>query len=110
MRSSRRPARAAIVLGALAVLAIPIGVVVAQVSAAIGLLDALYVAVPVAAVLGLIALGAARRARFALARSLHPEARGLVRAARLFAWAGLYAGLTGALALGVYGILALAQS
>ena len=32
-----------------------------------------------------------------------------VRTARILAWAGLYAGVTGALALGVYGVLRLAQ-
>jgi hypothetical protein len=110
MRSSRPAARAALFLGALAVLAIPAGVGVAQILANVGLLQALYVAVPVAAVLGLLAVGASRRARFRLAQSLHPESRRLVRAARVVAWAGLYAGVTGGLALGVYAILTWAQT
>ena len=109
MRSSRRSARAAILLGALAVLAIPAGIAAAQFLAELRLVRALYYAVPVAALLGLLAVGSSRRARFALAQSLHPEHRGFVRTARIVAWAGLYAGVTGALALGVYGILRWSQ-
>ena len=61
MRSNRGAARAAVLLGALAVLAIPAGVVAAQLSARLRLLETLYVVVAAAAVLGL--LGAlARRA------------------------------------------------
>ena len=109
MRSSSAPARVALVLGALAVLAIPAAVAAAQFLSGIPLLHALYVAVPVALVLGLLAVWASRRARLALSRSLHPERRKLVRTARVFAWAGVYAGVTGALALGVYGVLRWAQ-
>ena len=105
MRSNRASARAAIFLGALAVVAVPAGIGVAQVAKSLRLLDALYVSVPVSAVLGLIAVLCSRRARFALARSLHPERRGLVRTARFVAWLGLYVGITAALALAVYGVL-----
>jgi hypothetical protein len=108
MRSSG-PARAALVLGALAVLAIPAAIAAAQFTAGVSLLRALYGAVPVAFVLGLLAAAASRRARLALGRSLHPERRKLVRSARVVAWAGLYVGVTGALALGVYGVLRWAQ-
>jgi hypothetical protein len=105
MRSSSRAARAAIVLGALAVLAIPVSVVLPQVVSGLRLLQTLYVTVPVAVVLGLLAVGAARRARYAVALSVRPERAGPVRTARIVAWAGLYAGVTGAIALAVYGIL-----
>ena len=44
-----------------------------------------------------------------LDRSLQPERRRLVRTARIVAWAGAYAGITGALALAVYGALRWAQ-
>ncbi len=107
MRSSKAAARAAVVLGALAVLAIPVGVVAAQRSSSLRLLETLYVVVPAAIVLGLLALVASRRARYNATRSLSVE-RGL-GAARVAAWAGLYAGLTGALALAVYGVLRWAQ-
>ncbi len=110
MKSSKGPARAGIVLGALAVLAIPIGILAAQQSPGLRLLQTLYVAVAAAGVLGLLALVASRRARFRLARSLHPEHRGLVRWARILAWAGIYAAFTGGLALAIYGVLHWAQT
>jgi hypothetical protein len=102
-------ARAAIVLGALAVLAIPVAVAASQTTSGLRLLESLYVAVPISLLLGLAALAAARRARFGSARALRPEAVGPVRAARVVAWAGLYAGVTGSLALAVYGLLRWAQ-
>jgi hypothetical protein len=108
MRSNRGTARAAIFFGALAVLAIPVAVVVSRQTAA-GLLESLYVGVPVAAGLGLIALALARRARFAAERSVRPERPRIVRVARVVAWLGVYAGVTGALALAVYGLLRFAQ-
>jgi hypothetical protein len=107
MRSNRGAARAAVLFGALAVLAIPAGVAAAQLSSQLRLLETLYVVVPAAAVLGLIGLYAARRARLNAARTL--SAAGGVGFARVVAWAGAYAGVTGALALGVYGILRWAQ-
>ena len=107
MRSNRGAARVAVLLGALAVLAIPAGVVAAQLSSQLRLLETLYVVVPAALVLGLAALYAARRARLNAARTL--SAAGGVGFARIVAWAGAYAGVTGALALAVYGILRWAQ-
>jgi len=107
MRSNNGAARAAVLLGALAVIAIPVGVLVAQVSAQLRLLETLYVVVVAAVVLGLLALYAARRARLNAARTL--SAAGGVGFARVVAWAGAYAGITGALALAVYGILRWAQ-
>ena len=95
------------VLGALAVLAIPAGVVAAQFTVELRLLETLYVVVPAAVVLGLAALYAARRARLNAARTL--SAAGGIGFARVVAWAGAYAGITGALALAVYGILRWAQ-
>jgi hypothetical protein len=103
MRSSRRAARAAVLLGALAVLAIPAGVVAAQLSGRLRLLETLYVVVAAAVVLGLAALLAARRARRNASRTL-AAGRGL-GFARFVAWAGAYAGVTGALGLAVYGVL-----
>ena len=108
MRSNRGAARAAVVLGALAVLAIPIAVLVPRFSS-VSLLHALYVAVPIAGVLAIVAFLASRRARFVAARSVGPRSAGPVRTGRLLAWAGLYAAVTGGLALGVYGALIWAQ-
>jgi hypothetical protein len=98
-----------VLLGALAVLAIPASVLLAQSLASVTLLRALYVGVPVSVALGIVSFLASRRARFVAARSVDPRSAGPIRTARLFAWAGLYAGVTGALALGVYGALVWAQ-
>lgn len=107
---SRGAAHAAVLLGTLAVVAIPAGVAASQYLTGIELVRAVYVAVPVAVLLALGAVGASRRARFALASSVRPD-RGarLVRAGRALAWTGMYVGITGALALGVFGVLRLAQ-
>jgi hypothetical protein len=107
MRSSKGAARAAVLLGALAILAIPAGVVAAQLSGRLRLLETLYIVVGAALVLGLAALFAARRARLNASRTI--SAQGRVGLARIVAWAGAYAGVTGALALAVYGVLRWAQ-
>ncbi len=109
MRSSNRAAGTAALLGVLAVAAIPAGVVTAQVLASVGLLRALYVTVPIAAVLGLLAVLLVRRARAQSSRSVFSARRGLTRFAQLLAWAGLWAGITGGVALAVYGALRWAQ-
>jgi glucose dehydrogenase len=90
----------------LALLALPADVALAQYSKSVRLLQSLYVAVPVAGVLALIALAAARRDRFVRARSVQGGNGGW--AARL-AWAGVYAAVTGGVALAVYGGLRAAQ-
>ena len=103
MRSSRRAAFAAGALGVLAIAAIPLAMLAAQKSARIGLLQALYVAVPVAVVLGVAAVLVARRARLRSARSVFRGSSH--RFAQVLAWAGLLCGLTGGIALAVYGAL-----
>jgi hypothetical protein len=109
MRSSNRTAGVAALLGALAILVLPVSVVAAQVSAQLDLLHTLYVAVPVDLVLALAAVALARRARLDRARQVQPRGTRLGRLARVLAYVGLYAAVTGALALGVYGILRWAQ-
>jgi hypothetical protein len=109
MSSNKGAARAATVLGALAVLAIPGAVAGSRFLNGITLLRALYAAVPAACALGLLAVACGRRARFAAARSVRPDAEGPARLGRGLAWAGLYVGFTGALALAVYGVLRWAQ-
>jgi hypothetical protein len=93
------------VLGVLAVLAIPLGGAAAAFTARVQLLRAVYVAVPVAFVLGLGAVGAYRRGRAQLDRSVQRRAERTVRVARFVALAGLYVAVTGALALAFYGLL-----
>ena len=107
--SSKTAARAALLLGVLGVVAVPAAVAVAQSFASVGLLQSLYVSAPVSAVLGLLALLASRRARLVASRSIKPGDAGPVRLGRIAAWAGLYVGVTTALALGVYGVLIWAQ-
>jgi hypothetical protein len=107
MSSSRRgAARVAVFFGLLAVLTIPADVLVAQHLKSVQLLQSLYVAVPLAAVFALTALAASRQARFIRARSVHANGG---RWATRFAWAGLYAAVTGGIALAVYGGLRAAQ-
>ena len=82
MRSNRGAARAAVLFGALAVLAIPAGVVAAQFTSQLRLLETLYVVVPAALVLGLVALyaraprQAERRADALRSRRCRLRARG----------------------------------
>ena len=98
----------AALLGALALLTLPVAVLLAQFTS-LGLLQTLYVAVPVDVVLALGALGAHRRARFARARRVRPGGAALLRTARVIVYLGAYTAATGALALGVYGVLRWAQ-
>ncbi|HEX7083323.1 MAG TPA: hypothetical protein VF186_04350 [Gaiellaceae bacterium] len=109
MTASPTPARFAVLLGGLAVLAIPAAVAASRYTADVTLLHALYASVPAAFVLGLIAWTAARRAAWALARSVRQDRAGPVRLGRFLAWAGMYVAVTGGLALAVYFVLLKAQ-
>jgi len=109
MRRSNRSAGIAALLGALAILILPVSVVAAQRSSQLDLLHTLYVAVPVDLAVALIAVTLVRRTRLGQARQVQPHGRKLARLARVLAYIGLYAAVTGALALGVYGILRWAQ-
>jgi hypothetical protein len=104
-KRAQRPASFALVLGLLAVAAIPIGVAVAAYRPDVEVLEALIVAVPAGLVLGLLAVSLSRRARRRLERSVRRAGEGLVRAARLAAWSGVYVTVTGGLALAFYGVL-----
>jgi hypothetical protein len=107
MRSSKRAAIAAGLLGALAIAAIPVAILASQQLESLALLHALYVGVPVALVLGIVAVLLARRARLRAARSVYGSRS--IRLGRLLAWAGLLCGITGSIALIVYGVLRWAQ-
>jgi hypothetical protein len=107
--SSRGPSRAAAFFGLLAVLAVPAGVVASRYVQNLTLLRGLYVAVPVAFVLGLIAWACSRKARYAAGRRVLLGAQGPVRLGRFLALAGLYVAVTGAIALAFYGVLQHAQ-
>jgi hypothetical protein len=100
--SSNGAAYASILLGALAVLAVPAGVVASRVLEDVRLL---VIAVPVAFVLSLLALSAARRARFRVDRSVFRRRARTAKLGRFLAWTGLYVAVIGALALAFYGVL-----
>ena len=104
MTSSSRSLVAAL-LGLLSIATIPCGVLAAQYSANISLLQGLYVSVPVGILLGLLAVLVARGARLHVARSVFGGRRGFARLAQVLAWTGLWIGVTGGVALAVYGAL-----
>jgi len=93
-----------LILGLLAVAAIPVAIVVTEQQGDLRLLHA-GVAVPVAFVLGVLGVRLARRARRRLERTLG-RAGGAVpaRMGRVFSWLGVYLALIGAIALGVYAV------
>jgi len=93
------------VLGALAVLIVPAAALASRYNGSLTLLKALYFSVPAALVLGALALVAVRRARNQQARSVFQRGSKLARLGRFLAWAGVYIGCTGAVALAVYATL-----
>jgi hypothetical protein len=105
MSSSRPAAFLAALLGLIAVVAIPAATLAAAYTDRVTLLRAVYIAVPVACVAALCAISAYRRARARLDRSARRAGSGAVRTARFLAFTGLYLAVTGALALGFYGVL-----
>ena len=105
--SGGRATPTALVLGLLAVAAIPAGIAASWLVSGVGLLRAEEFAVPVAFAVGLTAVAFVRRARFRLARSVVRRGETPVRVARLLAWGSLYLAFSGAIALGFYGLLVL---
>jgi hypothetical protein len=101
-------ANGSVVLGLLAVAAIPVAVVASRYVTTIPLLRGLYAGVPAALLLGLLARVAAGRAGRSLQLSLgRGGGRKAARAGRILGFAGLYLGAMGALALGIYTALRL---
>jgi len=91
-----------LLVGVLAVAAIPVGILITNYRNDLRLIHAGY-AVPVAAVLGFVAIRLARRARRRLERTVG-RAGGAVpaRLGRILGWLGLYLALIGAIALAFY--------
>jgi hypothetical protein len=91
-----------LLVGVLATAAIPVGILITNYRNDLRLIHAGY-SVPVAAVLGLIAIRLARRARRRLERTVG-RAGGAVpaRLGRILGWLGLYLALIGAIALAFY--------
>jgi hypothetical protein len=105
MRSSNHRASMAVLLGLVAVTAVPAGIAVARQTAGISLLDAAW-AIPLAAVCGVAALLFVRGARGRLRVSLERAGgAGRIRAGLFLAVAGLCFALSGAIAVGFYEVL-----
>lgn len=103
-RPRNRAAGASVVLGLLAVAAIPAAIGITDRRNDLRLLHA-GLAVPVAAVLAIAAILLARRARKRLERTLG-RAGGArsARVGRFLGWLGLYLALIGAISLAVYAV------
>ena len=96
---------ASIVLGALALAAIPVGVVFAGRIVSVDLLHATCGAVATSFVFGLAGISISRRARFRVERSLNRRGARTVRYGRVLVFAGLYVAVIGAIALAFYGVV-----
>jgi hypothetical protein len=103
-------ARASVFVGLLAVATMPAAIVATRWSDEYELLQAGF-AIPLAAVLGLLAIALARRARSRLAPTLgHPKGSRAARLGRLFGLLGFLLALTAAGSLAVYWILSLVET
>jgi small basic protein len=105
MPASRLASRTAATVGTVGVAAIPAGILASRWVSGVSLLQSLYYSVPVALVLATGALLGSRRARLKAQRTVFQDRAGPVVAARRLAWLGLYMGVTGGLAVGVYWVL-----
>jgi hypothetical protein len=95
-----------VLVAVLSLATLPAAVVVARESDELTLVEAGVAAVPVAALLGLVALWLARRGRRRADRTLNRVGgRRSARAGKLLGGLGLYLAATAALALGVYALL-----
>ena len=105
MRSSNHRASVAVLLGLLAVAAVPAGIVLARQTSGIGLLDAAW-AIPVAMLCAIVALlfvrGARGRIRWTLERA---GGTGRIRLGRGLAVAGICLALSASIAVGFYELL-----
>jgi hypothetical protein len=101
-RPRNRVAILSVVFGVLAVLALPVAIYVTDQRNDLRLIHA-GVAVPVAFVLGFLAIRLAKRARARLQRTLgRARGRSSARLGRILGWLGVYLALIGAISLAVY--------
>jgi hypothetical protein len=103
--TSTRTAWAAVVLGLLALAAVPAGTLAAGRVVSVDLVRATAAAVGACFLFGLAGVSASRRARFRIERSLSRSGERTLRVGRFLVFAGLYVGLIGAIALGFYGVV-----
>jgi hypothetical protein len=101
-RPRNRAAVVSLAFGVLSVFAIPIAIYVTDQRNNLRLIHAGF-AVPVAFVLGFVAIRLARRARTRLERTLgRAGGQAPARLGRIFGWLGVYLSLIGAISLAVY--------
>ena len=101
-RPRNRVAVLSLVFGVLAVLALPLAIYVTDQRNDLRLIHA-GVAVPVAFVLGFVAIRLAKRARTRLERTLgRAKGQTPARLGRILGWLGVYLALIGAISLAVY--------
>lgn len=92
--------------GLLSLATMPVAIAATRWSRTYELLDAAF-AIPVGLLLGALAVSLARRARRGLARTLGPSPGGRsARVGRFLGMAGFLLGITAAMAVGVYFVLA----
>jgi hypothetical protein len=103
-RPGNRAATVSVLIGLLALAAIPVAAAITDWRGDLRLIHA-GVAVPVAAILAVAAIRLARRGRERLERTLdRAGGRGRARAGRILGWLALYISLIGAISLGVYAL------
>jgi hypothetical protein len=103
-------ARASVLVGLLAVATMPAAIVATRWSREYELIHAGF-AIPLAALLGLLAIALARRARSRLAPTLgHPRGTRTARLGRFLGLLGFLLALTGAGSLAVYWILSVVEA
>jgi membrane protein implicated in regulation of membrane protease activity len=102
-RPRNRAAGWSLVLGLLALAAIPIGAAITGWRSDLRLVHAGF-AVPVAAILAIAAILLARRARRRLERTLGRSGERTARVGRILGWLALYGALIGGIAMGVYAL------
>jgi hypothetical protein len=104
-RSSNHRASLAVLLGLVALAAVPVGVVLSRQTDGVHLIDAAW-AIPVAALLGVSALLFARGARGRIRQTLERAGgRGRIRLSRWLAVAGICVAASAAIAVGFYELL-----
>lgn len=104
--STRSLAWASVVLGTLAVLAVPVAVALSERgTVSVDLVSATIAAVVAAFVFGLAGVSASRRARLKIDLSLQRTGEWPARWGRLLVFTGLYLGTIGLIALAFYGVV-----
>ena len=110
-RAGNPRAAASLLVGLLAVLSVPAGVVLSRYSGRVTLINSTYGSVPAGLALGVSAVVLARRGRDQVVRTLgRSGGEAAVRTGRVLGVLGLCMALTAALAIAFYGLLTLFAS